>query len=716
MRRIGQRATLLASALLWGCATVAPAPDAPIVDALELQGTEQLPQKELKQKIVTSESSWWPSWVPFLGKAEPFDATAWQADLRRITRFYEAHGYYQARILEEQVTPTQAGHVKLLVRLREGQPARLTELQVTGLEELPSDQQEQALLGMPLTKGSIFLEDDWQKAKAQLLSHLRQLGYAEAVVAGQATVDADQASVSATLDAKPGKRFHFGQVLVATDPGAQVPPSLIVDQASSAVHKGAWFSESALSEAQSRVFQMGVFSAVKVNRAAPDTAAGVVPVVIAVKEAPFRSLRMGGGIQGDAIRQDVHLVVEHIHRNIGFARLFDKDARLDRLTLKAKGGVAFVPTILSVAARSPQAQWGPVGSALAEYELPRAFGRRDLSVQASATVSKALEAAYEYVGGEMKVGLLWRPRVDFSLVPSLNFDVYQLSSELTPGTASAPTAAIGCPTRPRLCLIAFADVVAEWDRRDNRLEPREGFYLALDVQVGVSQTLHVTPFARVQPEARGYFSFGENQRFTLAGKVKAGTLLARDNETPIIARFFSGGSGMRGFNIRRLSPMEATAVLDAQKQPIPSGDAFYLGQALPIGGSGLFETSVELRWNAAEVLSVAVFSDGGLVSWQPLFTRGSSFDAFTLAVGLGLRLHTPVGPVRIDVAYRLPGVGLPLSVQQPSTPVVGAQGPRDLYVPANGGCFFNAGYSGNPQYAGSPENLCAWHLSIGEAF
>jgi hypothetical protein len=121
---------------------------------------------------------------------------------------------------------------------------------------------------------------------------------------------------------------------------------------------------------------------------------------------------------------------------------------------------------------------------------------------------------------------------------------------------------------------------------------------------------------------------------------------------------------------------------------------------------------VEFRWNALESLSVAAFSDGALVSWEPLFSKGSGgFDAFTVALGLGVRFHTPVGPIRVDVAYRLPNVGLPLPVQQPSTPT-----PRPLAVPVNGGCFFNAGYTGNPNYAGSPESLCTWHLSIGEAF
>ena len=91
----------------------------------DIEGEKQLKEDDLKEKIVTGESSWLPAWVPFLGKREWFDPITWQADLRRIQRFYEANGYYQARVLEDVVTEVKPKHVKLLVKLREGEPARV---------------------------------------------------------------------------------------------------------------------------------------------------------------------------------------------------------------------------------------------------------------------------------------------------------------------------------------------------------------------------------------------------------------------------------------------------------------------------------------------------------------------------------------------------------------------------------------------------------------
>jgi hypothetical protein len=60
------------------------------------------------------------------------------------------------------------------------------------------------------------------------------------------------------------------------------------------VKQGAWYSETALLDAQSRVFKMGVFGAVKVNRGAPDRASLTVPVVVDVREAPIERITATG--------------------------------------------------------------------------------------------------------------------------------------------------------------------------------------------------------------------------------------------------------------------------------------------------------------------------------------------------------------------------------------------------------------------------------------
>lgn len=711
---------------LAGCATTPPTPDAAEVVDFDIEGAKKLKAGDIKERIVTGESSWLPSWVPLLGRTEWFDPIAWQADLRRIQRYYEARGYYQARVLEDVVTEVKPGKVKLLVRLREGEPARVNTVDIAGLEGLEPEVQREVTAGLPLREGDIFLEDSWTQTKSLLAQRLRQRGYAEAQVTGEALVDADAARVDLTLQVEPGLKYRFGRIFVATDPNPQVPPRLIADVASPDVKPGDTFSESALAEAQTRVFQMGVFAGVKVNRGAPDREAATVPVVIDVREAPFRSVRLGGGLGGDLIRQEVRLVGEYTNRNLGLSRLFFRTSRLDRLTVKGKLGWAFLPNVVAVAAQSELSKTGPTWRLLTEYVVPRVFELRTVDFQSSLDVVRALDNTYNYDSAELKLGVVWRPRTDLTVFPSINLNTFLLYTPLELRD-SAPSAALGCPVFPSVCLVGFLDVQVELDRSDKKLEPRSGYYLGLDVSAGLSQTTQLRPFFKVTPEARGYVSFGPDQLVTLAGRLRLGTLLAQDNDAPVVVRYFSGGAGMRGFYQRRLSPMVAVPTLQPPQEsprcagqpncPIVQLPDFTRGQTLPVGGAGLIEASVEARFNLSEDWVLAVFNDWGLVTAEPLGAGQDFAQSLYTAVGLGVRYRTPLGPIRLDLGLRLPFVG---GAQQVAT----GQVKEFLSAP---GCFFGAG-SGLPldnpylygpsaaPYGGSPDNLCSVHLSIGEAF
>jgi translocation and assembly module TamA len=142
----------LAALALAACLAKPPAhmPDAPMVDQVKVEGTRAVPAAEVKRKIVTTASSWLPAWVPFFGDAQWFDENAWQADLRRIERLYQSKGYYQARVIEDEVKTLKPGHVAVRVKVLEGEPARLSRVEVRGLEALDAAHRKQVLKDFPL--------------------------------------------------------------------------------------------------------------------------------------------------------------------------------------------------------------------------------------------------------------------------------------------------------------------------------------------------------------------------------------------------------------------------------------------------------------------------------------------------------------------------------------------------------------------------------------
>jgi translocation and assembly module TamA len=713
-----------------GCGSIDAARKKPSADALEIvsleiEGAREVPEKELKEKIVTAASPWWPWWTPVVGRTEWFDVNTWQADLRRLTRIYEARGYYQARILEDLVTETKAQTVKLTVKVFEGKPATVRRLTLSGLTTLDGLDEDALRRKLVLREGQVFLEDDWAADKSRLLNELHEAGYAEAQVATEAVVDLDAPAVDASLNVTAGPRYRIGTVFAPF--GAVVPSRLIIDVASVDLVPGRWYSDSLLADAQARVFQMGVFSAVKVNRGIPDPTTGTLPVVIDAREAPFHSQRWGGGAGGDLIRNEVRIFYEYVDRNLGFSKLLSRGALLDKLTFKARLGYAVLPNLPEFIRREVAQEGGTnhgvVGSLNVQYEVPRVFNTRTVSLATSLELSRVLDNAFNYFGGELKLGFVWRPTANWLVFPSVNTNAYLLQSEVQQmATGGAPSAALGCPTFPSVCVVAFTDLTVEYDRRNDKLAPKQGFFLSASAQAGVSQTTRLTPFIRLLPEARGYFSFGKENQFTLAGKIRAGTLVGvGGGETPIVARFFSGGAYMRGFNQRRLSPM---AVVSTGTGPLPSNELGLDGQPLcqrdaagacivgplgatvPIGGDGLLEASLEFRVDVTDSLTLAVFIDSGLVSADPLGPTTNLATSLSTAVGFGVRYRTPLGPIRSDIAFRLPFLGGPLLQKDPSQPAYFTQS----------GCFFNLGASGSTTYAGAPDSVCTFHLSIGEAF
>jgi outer membrane translocation and assembly module TamA len=129
-------------------------------------------------------------------------------------------------------------------------------------------------------------------------------------------------------------------------------------------------------------------------------------------------------------------------------------------------------------------------------------------------------------------------------------------------------------------------------------------------------------------------------------------------DLPASERFFAGGdTTVRGFALDQLG---TPATIDK--------DGF------PIGGNALVIFNAELRVPVAGGLGVVGFLDTGNV-----FARATDIDLMQLrsAVGFGVRYKSPVGPIRVDLGFKL--------------------GRRDITP-------------------GVPESPNALHISLGQAF
>jgi translocation and assembly module TamA len=684
---------LLGTASAFGCATKSSGGEL-VVKRLDIQGNRAVSDGTIEDKILTTKTGWWP-----FAKKYRFDPVVWTTDLDRVKRIYESFGYYQAEVVRTQATPDGPHGVDLTMMVREGDPTRIGRLEIHGLEALPESRRRALEAELPLAVGQTFEEKAWSTAKDHLVRLLRNDGYAQAALDAVAKVDIHSHLAALSLDVSLGPRYRFGDIQIDTGGDTAIHPAWIWDQVRLAIADGEVFSDDALTEAQRRLQNMGVFSAVKVEAGTPEPAAQVVPVRVQTREAPLHTLKLGGGVRVDQIRNEARLVAEWSNRNFR--------GGMRRLTARAEAGWAFIPNTYAVATHDETVDLrnGPIARLKLEFEQPNFLRRPSLRERSSIGLTRTLEQTYDDLGGQLVNGVIWQPRASLSIYPSHHLEGDQLNGPRGAGVLTAPLT-LGCHTSGSSCFVwlSYLEEIATWDRRDNALEPHEGFYASLSLQQGGGPLLGDFTYFRVLPEVRGYVSLGGDQQLTFAARLKVGDLIptsGNPQDSAVVTRFYGGGSqSMRGFNDRRLAPL-----LESELPPSP-GNPNPPKVTLPIGGNGIIDGSFEVRYAVTSNLVLAAFYDVGQVSLGRI--QPGDFAHLLMAVGFGLRYRTPVGPVRVDFARRLQ-VGRPPPLFGVNS--AGQIAPLDYKV--DDSCFGLGGGSGDGKVA---DNLCVLHISIGEAF
>ena len=180
---------------------------------------------------------------------------------------------------------------------------------------------------------------------------------------------------------------------------------------------------------------------------------------------------------------------------------------------------------------------------------------------------------------------------------------------------------------------AFAETKVRWlwDTRDDIFDPQSGALTQLTVRERGRFFRADSEFLQATAEGRWFHPIP--WRSVLALRVQGGAIfeLGNPGNVPNVERFFAGGlNSVRGWRLNDLGPKDA------------QGD--------PTGGLSRTELSVEIRTQMFFSWGTAIFLDAGNVD-----PGLHAFNPQNLkwAIGAGLRYLSPIGPVRLDIAYRL---------------------------------------------------------------
>ncbi len=136
----------------------------------------------------------------------------------------------------------------------------------------------------------------------------------------------------------------------------------------------------------------------------------------------------------------------------------------------------------------------------------------------------------------------------------------------------------------------------------------------------------------------------------------------KDSQLVYLRGFFSGGpTSNRGYPLYGVGPHGAVPFFNPQIQANQIAESCQTSFdasrcAVPLGGFTLWEASTEVRVGLGGPLEAAFFCDASDVEQHQATFRFDDVTRYHVSCGGGARYDTPVGPIRLDIGYRLPGL------------------------------------------------------------
>lgn len=541
-------------------------------------------------------------------------------DVAAIADLYRSNGFQEVRVTPESTTETRGEnrYQSVSIKIDEGRQHLVEKLTIRG----PGEAAQTAIRSlMQSTEGQPFSETVIAADRDSVLNLYFNNGYTGASF--DWTVEPGSAidRVSLVVDIVEGSRQVVREVLVG---GLERTDRKLVYSRIS-LRPGDALSTGEIIASQKRLYDLGIFARVDTAIQNPGGLEEAKYVLFEVEEAKKYSFnagfgaqvgRIGGGLQsfdspagatGFSPRLNVSLTRNNM---LGFGHSLTFQGRVSNVQQRAQA------TYLAPHFRDRESLSLAFSALSDDSRDVRTFAARraEAAVQMTERLSQANTIQGRYT--------LRRVDVDENSL--------KIQPQLIPRLAQ--------PVRLGILSATFIQ-----DRRDDPIDSKRGIYSSVDVGVASGYLGSQSNYFRLLGRNSSYHRIGRDLVFarTLTFGVQERLTGGPLRDVPLPERFYAGGAAShRGFPENQAGPRDLTT-------------------GFPIGGKALLMLGHEFRYPLiGDSLGAVLFHDMGNVYSRigdiSLRYRQRDQRDFQYAVqsaGIGLRYRTPIGPIRIDIAY-----------------------------------------------------------------
>ena len=553
-----------------------------------------------------------------------------RGDLERLKTVLDSVGFYQSSVGitidglrlddpglgEELASRSKDNDAQIKITFSTGPLYHLRAVEIDG--EVP----EAAKKAFALDSGAPAIAADVLAAGERLRTALEDDGYAFAKVDPPiARRDPSNRVLDVRFHVVSGARVQIGQIQLQ---GLKDMKEGFIRQRL-LVHTGDQYGATKIETARKDLLGLGVFSSISVSVGTSADSEGRVPVTFQVRERRQHAVSISGAYSSDL---GGSTGVSWTKRDIS--------GKADSLALSA--------TAIDLGGTASRGLGYDLSG---KYLIPQ-FKRRDQTLQVSVGALRQSLDAYDQTAATSGVTLtrklsrIWSASVGFTAEQErIHQECFAANGTgQILGNTDQPQGPLepgGCTYHYTLLALPITALYNDTGQDSPLADATHGLRLSLSLAPTFSIGHPSTQFLVTQVSGTIYFDLHnlhlskDPGRSILAVRALAGLAAgASELSLPPDQRLYAGGSGtIRGYRYQSVGPQ------------FPDGN--------PIGGTALNAGSVEWRQRIGANFGAAVFVDAGNVSRNLNPLNGG----LRVGAGAGVRYYTPIGPLRVDIAFPL---------------------------------------------------------------